>query len=449
METRSVSEFNKWLKVAFDFINTKLNFIIKGEISSLNIHQSGHVYATLKENNETVKLIIWKSLYQKKNISLKIGQNIEIKGKINYYEPTSSISLIVNDFRFIDEMGSLKQKMKLLEQKFIDQGFFDVNKKKSLPKKIENVAIVTARTGDAINDIVKTFSRRNKTINLVLYPCLVQGNNAKYEIAKQINKINSQTKYNFDAIIVGRGGGSLEDLFAFNEEEVIEAIYNSQIFIISAVGHEADVMLSDKVADMRASTPTAAAEMLSSKTLQDYKNEITYLSNYINLSYSNKIEKYHNIIQSLENSQLIVNKILILKQKINFENINLQQILNLKQQQLNSTNCEQLLNNSFLILKNKINFDFDENFVLSKINQAQQYLNNLQINNSINNQIILKQQKLQNLEENITNLGPRSILNRGYSLIKDDNGNVIKTLSEVPQTFEVQLSDGCFKARKV
>lgn len=449
METRSVSEFNKWLKVAFDFINTRLNFIIKGEISSLNVHQSGHVYATLKENNETVKLIIWKSTYQKKNIKLEIGQNIEIKAKVNYYEPTSSISLLVNDFRFVDEMGTLKQKMQMLEQKFISKGYFDLETKKALPTSIKNVAIVTARTGDAINDIVKTFSRRNKTINLVLYPCLVQGQNAKFEIAKQINKINQQTKYNFDAIIVGRGGGSLEDLFAFNEEEVVEAIYNSKIFVVSAVGHEADVMLSDKVADVRASTPTAAAEMLSSKTLLDYKNELTYLVNFINLTYSNKIEKYYNLINSFDNLAFFENQLKLLQQKIEFKDFNLMQIINSKTHQLNSTNVDDIFKAKVQYLNNKVNFDFDHNYILKNINSAQQKLNNINIEEKFSNQILLKRNKLNSLDESITNLGPRSILNRGYSLIKDVDGNIIKSIDDVTDDFNVTLSDGTFKARKV
>lgn len=431
METKTVGEFNRWLKVAFDFINTKLNYVIRGEISSINIHQSGHVYATLKENNDSVKIIIWRSVYQRKNLRLEIGQNIEIIGKINYYEPTSSISLVVSNFNFLDENGLLKKKLEQLDQEFELSGYYKQENKKKFPEKITNVAIVTAKTGDAINDIVKTFNRRNNLIKLVLYPCLVQGINAKFEIASRIHEINNQSKYEFDAIIVGRGGGSFEDLFSFNEREVIEAIYNSKIFTISAVGHEADVMLSDKVADLRASTPTAAAELLTKMTLSDYKNEIEHHANYLDLFFNSKIDFKINYLKNFDIQSQIETRIKGYVSQINLDDIN--------------------LNRSFEIKKNKLlNYNEFFNIVNLRLNNFQQHVQ-FEYLDYINKAIKIKENKLVGLDELITNLGPKSVLNRGYSLIRDKNNKIIKDVSEINSTdiINIKMRNGEFQAKKV
>lgn len=449
METKSVSEFNRWLKVAFDFVNTRLNFVIRGEISSINVHHSGHVYATLKENNDSVKIIIWRSVYQRKNLVLEVGQNIEIIGKLNYYEPTSTISLVVSNFNFIDENGLLKKKLLETETKYANLGYFNQSNKKQIPSQIKNVAIVTAKTGDAINDIVKTFNRRNPSINLVLYPSLVQGIDAKFEIAKQIRYINSQTKYNFDAIIVGRGGGSFEDLFAFNESEVIEAIFESNIFVVSAVGHEADVLLSDKVADIRASTPTAAAELLTSKTLSDYENEISYIINYLELSLTSKIEAKYKHIQNFDFQNQLHRKIELYKYNIDFSNVNLNDKIVTKIKTIEGFDFSSLIELKLKNQKQRISFDIKLDDVKNIISRKLEKLRKWDDFKNVEYKLESYLQTVNNLDEMISSLGPKSLLTRGFSIITNEEGEVVKKSTDLPEKFNIQFIDKKIKAKKV
>jgi len=274
----TVSELSNALKrtleVNFDIVH------LRGEISGLTIAASGHVYMSLKdEKNSLIDGIIWKGQASRINFKLEDGMEILVIGRISTYAPRSKYNIIINSIELAGE-GAL---LKLIENRrrlLAEEGLFDEKNKKALPFLPSIIGIITSDTGAAFKDIIIRIKQRFP-VTIILYPVLVQGSEAPNQIATAIDKINmfSTIKDDIpvpDLLIVGRGGGSLEDLMAFNEEVVVRAIYNSKIPIISAVGHEVDNSLSDYVADVRAPTPTAAAEIAlpDRRTLYDNLNMI-------------------------------------------------------------------------------------------------------------------------------------------------------------------------------
>lgn len=234
---------------------------LQGEISNYKVHTSGHVYFTLKDENASIKAALWKSradIYLK-NFRFKDGDKVLVHGKVEVYEPSGEYKIIVD---FIEPLGigELQMKFEMLKQKLAAEGLFDRKYKKPIPEYPSRIGIVTSPTGAAIRDMINIISRRFPAVEIILYPVRVQGEGAAEEIAQAIYDFN---RYGgVDVIIVGRGGGSIEDLWAFNEEIVARAIFASRIPIISAVGHEIDYSISDFVADLRAPTPSAAAELV-------------------------------------------------------------------------------------------------------------------------------------------------------------------------------------------
>ncbi|MBR5917109.1 MAG: exodeoxyribonuclease VII large subunit, partial [Lachnospiraceae bacterium] len=223
----------------------------------LKFHTSGHIYFTLKDDKSAISCAIFRQSAQKLNIALKDGDKIVASGSISNYVPNGSVTFNVTKVEY-EGIGDLTKKFEELKQRLAEQGLFDKEFKKPIPKFPKTIGIVTAPTGAAIRDIISVSKRRNPYISLILFPALVQGEGASESIVKGIETLE---KANVDVIIVGRGGGSLEDLWAFNEEEVAYAIFQCSIPVISAVGHEIDFTISDFTADLRAATPSAAAEL--------------------------------------------------------------------------------------------------------------------------------------------------------------------------------------------
>ena len=253
----SVFQVNTYIHNMFheDYLLSDVS--VSGEISNLKFHTSGHIYFTLKDDKSAISCAIFRQSAQKLNIALKDGDKIVASGSISNYVPNGSVTFNVTKVEY-EGVGDLTKKFEELKQRLAEQGLFDQEFKKPIPKFPKTVGIVTAPTGAAIRDIISVSKRRNPYISLILYPALVQGDGASQSIVKGIETLE---KANVDVIIVGRGGGSLEDLWAFNEEEVAYAIFQCSIPVISAVGHEIDFTISDFTADLRAATPSAAAEL--------------------------------------------------------------------------------------------------------------------------------------------------------------------------------------------
>lgn len=232
---------------------------VEGEISNLRIPSSGHIYLTLKDEASQIRAIIFKSQRAFIPFTPQDGLEVLAKGRISVYEPRGEYQLMV-DYMEPKGKGALQIAFEQLKEKLYREGLFDERHKKPLPLLPQRIGVVTSPTGAAIRDIIRVIDRRFANVQIVLYPVRVQGDGAAKEIAQAIDELNAIG--DFDALIVGRGGGSLEDLWAFNEEAVARAIFHSKIPIISAVGHEVDYTIADFVADLRAPTPSAAAEMV-------------------------------------------------------------------------------------------------------------------------------------------------------------------------------------------
>ena len=252
----SVTEVNSYIKHMFEQDFVLNNVYVKGEISNCKYHSSCHIYFTLKDQGGVIACVMFAGNRRGLNFKLEEGLKVTAFGSVNVYERDGKYQLYVREVK-MDGQGDLFRRFELLKAELLEMGMFDASYKKPLPKYAMKVGIVTAKTGAAIQDIINVSTRRNPHVQLYLYPAIVQGAEAAPTIVRGIQTLDS---LGLDVIIVGRGGGSLEDLWAFNEEIVARAIFNCNTPIISAVGHETDTTIADYVSDMRAPTPSAAAE---------------------------------------------------------------------------------------------------------------------------------------------------------------------------------------------
>ena len=253
----TVKQVNSYIKNMFkqDFLLNSVS--VKGEISNCKYHTSGHIYFTLKDADAALSVIMFASQAARLSFKLKDGMSVVVSGRVDVFDAAGKYQLYANTVQQ-EVIGELYQKYEQLKQYYEDMGYFAKEYKRPLPAFTRKLGVVTSKTGAAVQDIMNISRRRNPYIQIVLYPAYVQGEHAKQSVVNGIAKLD---KLGLDCIIVGRGGGSIEDLWAFNEPEVVEAVFNASTPIISAVGHETDFTLTDFVADMRAPTPSAAAEL--------------------------------------------------------------------------------------------------------------------------------------------------------------------------------------------
>ena len=265
----TVKQVNSYIKNMFtqDFMLNRI--YVKGEVSNCKYHTSGHIYFSLKDESGTIACVMFAGQRGGLSFHMKEGQQIIVFGSVNVYERTGSYQLYAQEIR-LDGEGTLYEKYQMLKQELEEMGMFAPEYKKAIPRYAKRIGVVTAPTGAAVRDIMNISARRNPYVQLLLYPAQVQGEGAKESIVRGIRILETK---DVDVIIVGRGGGSIEDLWAFNEECVARAIFDCQVPVISAVGHETDVTIADYVADLRAPTPSAAAEL----AVWDYRQFQGYL----------------------------------------------------------------------------------------------------------------------------------------------------------------------------
>lgn len=282
----SVSELNSYIKnkIADDeYLN---NVLIKGEISNFKNHYTGHMYFTLKDENSLIKCIMFKSYAQKLDFMPKDGMKVFVLGGVSVFERDGIYQIYVKAMQE-DGVGILYKKYEELKQRLDEEGYFDESHKQKIPLIPKVIGVLTSQTGSVIRDIINVSTRRNPNVQIRLYPVPVQGEGAAEKIADGIRFMNENNLA--DVLILARGGGSLEDLWPFNEEIVAHAIYNSKLPIISAVGHETDFSISDFVADLRAPTPSAAAE-LAVPDIYEIKQKINVYQNRLRMSLVKKVE---------------------------------------------------------------------------------------------------------------------------------------------------------------
>lgn len=306
----SVSEINTYIKNMFaqDILLNKVT--VTGEISNCKRHSSGHIYFTLKDDGGALSAIMFAGYARTLSFEPREGMKVKATGNVDVYDKTGAYQLYVKSMEE-EGQGDLYKKFLELKQRLEDMGMFEKEYKLPIPKYIKTLGVVTSSTGAAIRDIENITKRRNPYVQIILSPALVQGEDAAVSISHAIERL---IPYNPDVIIVGRGGGSIEDLWPFNEEEVAQAIFASKIPIISAVGHETDTTIADFVADMRAPTPSAAAE-LAVYSIEDLNDELESLNNEIKTVFENRLsrvkmqcENYKLSLQKLSPDNLLLNK---------------------------------------------------------------------------------------------------------------------------------------------
>ena len=302
--TYTVSEFNRKVKNYLEDNSDLREFFLEGELSGVTYYKSGHLYFNLKDRDAQIKCVAFKYKFKRIAEDLKDGDSVKIFGDVGFYENRGDFQVLVRHIEKKNELGELFIKLEQLKKELGEAGYFDLKHKKPLPKYPKNIGVVTAYTGAALQDIIKTIKKRDNTINIYAYPAKVQGVGAEAEIIKGIKTLNKIDE--IDLIIAGRGGGSIEDLWAFNDKNVALAFFNSKKPIISAVGHEIDNLLSDLTADTRAATPTQAVELSVPErvkileTLDDRKK-------YLNSVIKNQIEALKKELENRKNSYYIKN----------------------------------------------------------------------------------------------------------------------------------------------
>jgi len=407
----TVTDINNYIKNIVDGDFFLSNVTLKGEISNLKFHTRGHLYFSLKDENSKINAV----MFNYKNLGLnfipKDGMNVIVKGKVSVFTTGGSYQITVSNMKE-DGIGNLYILFEELKRRLEREGLFSPEHKKKLPRIPKKVGVITASTGAAVKDIISTINRRFPLTEIILFPTLVQGVGAKENIVKMINEANES---DVDVIILGRGGGSIEDLWAFNEEIVARAIYNSTKPIVSAVGHEIDFTISDFVSDMRAPTPTGAAELVvpSKVEIQSYLND--YKGRIISVI-NKKIKSYTDTFSKLKSTY-------ILKNPISMYEID-----------------EQKLDNMLEKLGSIMTY---------KLERKKSELNNLSkmISPNMLNRLDKEKIKLENIETKLNLLNPENILKKGYSLTLVE-GKIVKSINSVKKgsIIDTKFSDGIIKS---
>ncbi len=388
MEERylTVTALTKYIKYKFDHDHNLDEVLLEGEISNFKHNSRGHFYFTLKDENAQISATMFATYASRVNFEPEDGMKVFVRGNVTVYEPSGTYQINVKEIK-TSGLGDLYIAYEKLKKELEAEGLFDISHKKPIPRFPNTVGVITSPTGAAIRDIINTIKRRYPLASVILYPAIVQGNDAKDNIVMQIKKANIDNLC--DVLIVGRGGGSIEDLWAFNEKVVAYAIYNSNIPIISAVGHEIDFTIADFVADMRAATPTAGAELATPNVdaLKDnilfYERTMTKRINYILNENKMRLMNYDKIIESRNPKSVLKHK-------------------------------REILNN-----------------------------NSLRLNMFIHNILTNKKHQFDILKTSLDSLNPLSIMDKGYS-INRINDKILTNINDVKcgDTLVTELKNG-------
>lgn len=404
----TVTQLTRYIKYKIDN-DTNLNEVfLKGEISNFKAHSRGHFYFTIKDEGSRINAIMFSSQTKKIKFVPTDGMKVLVTGKISVFEANGAYQIYVNDM-LEDGVGNLYVAYEQLKKKLEEEGLFRKELKRKIPKIPNRVGVITAPTGAAIKDIISTIKRRWPLVEIILFPSLVQGENAKDDIVRQIERAKD---YDLDTLIVGRGGGSIEDLWPFNEEIVARAIFDCNIPVISAVGHEIDFTIADFVADLRAPTPTGAAE-LSVPQSADVKTYLEQLKIRLNKSLQNRLNLKRQKLNEIKKRQIFKNPITIYQAKElmhsnvldNFKHVTAS-LLNDKRNMLNNVTSSYIFKNHELLIEKQKN---KYSLILSKLET----------------------------------LSPLKTIQRGYTITKKDNKVITKkSMLKKGDKLEISFSDG-------
>lgn len=412
----SISQLTRYIKFKFDNDEHLAHVFLRGEISNFKAHTRGHYYFTLKDETSRINAVMFASNVVKMNFRPADGMKVLVTGRISVYEATGGYQIYVEEM-VEDGVGNLYVQFEELKKKLQQEGLFDPEHKKKIPKIPKTVGIITAPTGAAIRDILSTIKRRWPITKTILFPSLVQGASAAPEIIKQIEKAQ---EYDIDVLIVGRGGGSIEDMWCFNDEQVARAIYACKIPVVSAVGHEIDFTISDFVADLRAPTPTGAAEM-AVPNIHDFYQYFKQIELRLEQAIMTMMATKKDQLETLKKSYILTNPIAMYQVKEQrfdalFEKIHLLMNSIIVNEKNNCQNLKQKLENSI------------QKVLENEQNRYLHALNKLEI------------------------LNPLLTIKRGYSITRS-NGHVITSIHQVKkqENMEIEIMDGviCAKVEEV
>lgn len=431
----TVSALNNYLKRKFDADVHLGHVYLKGEISNCKIHTRGHIYFSLKDEISVISAIMFDSNAKMLAFEPKDGTKVFVEGKVTVYEGSGKYQIVVTKMQ-PDGIGELFIAYEKLKKELEKEGLFAKELKKAIPKYPRRIGIVTAPTGAAIRDILSTIERRYPIAETILFPALVQGENAKNSIVEQINKAQD---YRLDVLIVGRGGGSIEDLWAFNEEIVARAIFASKVPVISAVGHEVDFTIADFVADLRAPTPTGAAEIAVpnivdvSKLLENYK--IRLQSNAAKI-----IELGYKKLESLRNAYVLKNPLAIYEVKEQKLSGFIDKMESYIKSKIGDGQSRLTTATSSYVFKNPLAF-------YEKDKEKLRLLDN-KLTSAINKYTVERTNHYRLLLNKLDLLSPLGILKKGYAVVSKDGLAVssIDTLKKDDQ-LDIRLAHGFVRAR--
>jgi exodeoxyribonuclease VII large subunit len=387
----SVSDLNAYIRALLESNENLMDIWVAGEVSNLSKPRSGHIYFTLKDMDASVRCVIWRVHANRLAGAFSDGMRVEVHGNVSVYEEGGQYQLYVDGIRAVGE-GRLYQEFLLLKDKLAAEGIFEEDRKRPIPPQPKLIGIVTSPTAAALQDMLKSLLSRFPMVEVVLSPASVQGEAAPAEIVKALERLNKLVHP--DVILIGRGGGSLEDLWAFNDEQVVRAVAASEAPVISGVGHETDFSLTDFAADMRAPTPTGAAVM-AVPDISDINNLLNGWNLLLEQTMVNILEQQRSKLKERKNGLDLLSPGWQIKQRM------------------------QRLDNS-----------------------------SLRMDYFVNRYFLQQRQQLELTEEKIISSDPRHILGRGYALVEDKEGSVITTIKRVQlgQDISVYVSDGTISA---
>jgi len=405
-----ISELNTYIKSIFDENPYLKKVFLRGEISNFKNHTRGHLYFTLKDDASRISAVMFYSSAMSLNFAPEDGMNVLVEGRISCYPAQGTYQIYVDKME-PDGLGNLYIEFEKLKKKLASEGLFNPDNKKRIPKIPKRIGVITAPTGAAIRDILSTIKRRFPICETILFPALVQGKDAAPDIVRQIKEAGSG-KYDLDVLIVGRGGGSIEDLWAFNEEIVARAIYEARVPIISAVGHEIDFTIADFVADMRAPTPTGAAEM-AVPTIAEINNMLNSYEIRLNEFTNNLLHKAKIRLDNITSSY-------ILKNPLSLYEIKEQKLDNLIDTLNNFINKK--IDSNKLILDNlKSSYVLKNPMSLFEIKKEKLIYSEKTLYQNINNIILKNDHEYKMLVNTLKLVNPLGILEKGYSLVTKDD----------------------------
>ena len=422
----SVTTLTKYLKMKFDKDPYLERVYLTGQVSNFRKRPT-HQYFSLKDDRAVIQATIWSGIYQKLGFDLEEGMKINVIGRVQIYEPSGSYSIIIEKAE-PDGVGALAIQFEQLKKKLSEEGLFQDLFKQAIPQFAKRIGVVTSRSGAVIQDIITTVNRRFPGVEIILYPTKVQGEGAAEEIARNIVRANERE--DLDVLIIGRGGGSIEDLWAFNEEIVVRSIFESRLPIISSVGHETDVTLADFVADRRAATPTAAAELATPVTKLDL---LTYLNN----QEKRMATAVQNTLSKKEKALQVLSQSVIFRQPERLYDGYLQRLDQLV------LRLKQSLNGVLVSHQQKVQAQIHRLEQLSPIVKIQRYQDRIQqLQKLMRSQMAVtydaKVAEVKRLSDALVMLDTSRIVARGYAIVKKE-GAVVSSAKDLKVNDQVML----------